>query len=154
MPVLLNGRVHDWVSAILNLGAPIGKVPATLQSITYPDHAVEKKLQYGTGKNPVGYTRGTYVPGQLELEFLAAEWDTFRNLLGPGYMEIEIPGVSITYVDAAAGLVPRTDTFLGNHIVKEMNSVTQGTDPLKTKVTFQPNQMVLNGVPAVTPTTA
>lgn len=152
MATLLNGRIHDWVSAILNLGPPIGKVSATLQSITYPSHGKDTKLQYGTGSNPIGYTRDTYKPEVLELEFLAAEWDTYRTQMGPGYGDIVISAITISYVDAAASLVPRTDTFLQLTLTKEQPTVAQGTDPLKIKVSFQPAQMVLNGVPYTLPT--
>lgn len=149
MATLLNGRLADWVSTIIALGPPIGKIPLTAQSITYPDHGVEKMQQYGTGKLPVGYTRDFYKPGQLEIEFLAAEWDACRLQMGPGYMETEIPAITISHVDPAAGLTPRTDSFLGCHIVKEQSTTSQGTDPLKTRVTFQPNIVALNGLPAV-----
>lgn len=152
MPTLLNGKLHDWVSAVLSLGPPIGKTSATLQSITYPSHGQETKLVYGTGDNPVGFTRDSYKPEMLELEFLAAEWDTFRSLMGPGYGKRVIPAITLTYVDVAAGLVPRTDSFLQLTITKEQPSVAQGTDPLKVKVSFQPAQMVLNGVPYTLPT--
>lgn len=153
MATLLNGRVHDWVSAILNLGPPVGKVSATLQSITYPSHGQDTKLVYGTGPNPVGITRDAYKPEMLELEFLAAEWDTYRALMGPGYGSRSISAITISYVDVAAGLTPRTDAFLQLTITKEQSTVAQGTDPLKTKVSFQPAQMVLNGVPYTLPTT-
>jgi len=152
MSTLLNGRVHDWVSAILNLGPPIGKTSATLQSITYPSHGQETKLIYGSGPNPVGTTRDAYKPELLEVEFLASEWDTFRTLMGPGYGNVTIPAITISYMDVLAGLTPRTDAFLQLTVVKEQQSVAQGTDPLKTKVSFQPLQMVLNGVPYTLPT--
>lgn len=152
MATLLNGRIHDWVSAVLNLGPPIGKVSATLQSITYPSHGQDTKLQYGTGVNPIGYTRDTYKPEVLELEFLAAEWDSYRTLMGPGYGGLVISAITLSYVDPAAGLSPRTDTFLQLTITKEQQSVAQGTDPLKIKISFQPSQMILNGVPYTLPT--
>lgn len=147
MAVFLNGRLHDWVSAIFTLGPPIGKVPASVQSVTYPEHGQDKMLQYGTGPNPIGFTRDAYKPTTLDMEFIASEWDEYRTILGPGYGNLLIPSITFTYVDAAAGLTPRTDAFLGCTIVKETSTVAQGTDPLKTKVTFQPNQMILNGVP-------
>ena len=152
MATLLNGRLHDWVSAIWTLGPPIGRVPLTVQSVTYPEHGQEKTLHYGTGVNPIGYTRDTYKPTTLVMEFLVAEWDSCRALMGPGYLDVEIPSISVTFIDPAAGLVPRTDAFLGCHVTKEQPSVTQGTDPAKVQVTFQPNQMVLNGVPGTIPT--
>ena len=153
-PVLLNGRLHDWVSAIFNLGPPIGAVPTNVQAVTYPDHGQAKMLQYGTGPNPIGFTRDSYKPTELTMEFIAAEWDAYRLQMGPGYGNIQIPSVTFTYVDPAAGLVPRTDQFLGLHVTGENNTVAQGTDPLKTKVTFQPTQMILGGVPYTLPTSA
>lgn len=152
MAVFLNGRQHDWVSAIFTLGPPIGAVPATVQSVTYPQHGQEKMLQYGTGVNPIGYTRGAYKPTTLDMEFLAAEWDSYRALMGPGYGNLAIPSISFTYIDPAAGLAPRTDTFLGCSVVSETITVAQGTDPVKVKVTFQPSQMILAGVPYTLPT--
>lgn len=152
-PVFLNGRLHDWVSMIVSIGPPIGKVPATVQSATYPEHGQETTLQYGTGANPIGFTRDAYKPTQLMIEFLVAEWDSFRTLLGPGYGGVVIPGITFTFVDAAAGLVPRTDSFLNLTITKEQPTITQGTDPAKIQVTFQPTQMILNGVPYTLPTT-
>jgi hypothetical protein len=151
-PTLLNGRVHDWVSLIISLGAPIGKVAVSVMAVTYPEHGSEKTLYYGTGKNPIGYTRDAYKPTTLEMDFLASEWDSFRNQMGPGYGFREIEAIALTYQDLDADLVTRTDVFRGLSIVKEQPSVSQGTDPLKIHVIFQPNQMVLGGVGYALPT--
>jgi hypothetical protein len=86
---------------------------------------------------------------QLELEFLVAEWDDIRATLGNGYMTVTIPAITITYADTASGLAPRTDVFERCAITKEQPSLSQGTDPVKVKITFQPDEMVLNGVRAI-----
>lgn len=153
MAVLLNNRLHDWVSAKFNLGPPIGAYPLSVMAVTYPEHGSEKKLQWGTGKRPVGHTRDHYDVTTLEMEFLSSEWDSYRTLLGSGYGDVEIPAITFTYEDTAAGLTARTDSFLKCQVTKEQPSVSQGTDPLKTRVTFQPSEMILNGVPYLLPTT-
>jgi len=102
---------------------------------------------YGTGTGPIGYTRGQYTIDNLEMEFLASEWDAIRTSLGAGYMKNTRIPIAIVYVDR--DLVPRKDEFSDCKITGEQQSISMGTDPLKTKVTFKPSQMVLNGVPAI-----
>ena len=147
MAVFINQRVHDWVSALVNLGPPLGNIPATISAITYPEHGQEKTLQYGIGPRPVGFSRDHYTVGVLEMDFLVAEWDELRSRLGSGYGSVEVSAITITYADAAAGLSSRTDQFLSCHVTKEKPVVTQGTDPAKITVTFQPTEMILNGIP-------
>lgn len=149
MAFKINNRVYDWVTATWTLSPPIGRSPVSIMSCTYPEHGIEKTLTYAQGFKPIGHTRDTYKPTQLEIEFLIAEWDDLRSKLGSRYMLVEIPAITITYADEASGLSPRTDVFERCHVTKENITVSQGTDPAKIKVTFQPDEMVLNGVRAV-----
>jgi hypothetical protein len=55
--------------------------------------------------------------------------------------------ITVVYTDS--GLAPRVDQFIDCKITGEQQSISMGSDPLKTKVTFKPSQMVLNGVPAI-----
>lgn len=153
MTVLLNDRLHDWVSLTLVMGPPIGKVPLTVQTIDYPEHGQETKLQWGSaGARPIGFTRDHYDVTQLSIEMLQGEWASARTALGPGYGQtLKIPAISIVYSDPLAGLNPITDTFLNLTLTKEQPTVSQGTDPAKIKLTFQPTEMVLNGVPYALP---
>lgn len=143
---LLNGHWHDWVTMTLVLPS-IGQYPRTVQSVTYPSHTVEATDVKGTGKKSIGYTRGQYTVENLEIEFLSKEWDEIRTLLGPGYLETARLPITLVYADT--DLLPRTDTFTDCKITGEQPSVSMGTDPHKTKVTFKPSEMILNGVPAV-----
>jgi hypothetical protein len=143
---LLNGRNHDWVSMRLSLPS-LGRNPSTPQSVTYPAHKVESPDTYGTGAKPIGFTRGQYSVDGLEVEFLAGEWDEIRAQLGPGYMMAAPFPISISYADT--DLVTRTDRFTNCRITSEQLNIAVGTDPLKSKVTFKPSEMILNGVPAV-----
>lgn len=145
MPIL-NGRHHDWVSMQMVLPS-IGQFPVTLQAVTYPAHSVEAPDVHGTGVAPIGHTRGQYSVEGLEVEFIASEWDAIRTLLGPGYLQrIRLP-ISIVYADT--DLTSRKDEFSDCKVTNEGHTIAMGTDPLKTKVTFKPSQMVLNGVPAI-----
>lgn len=146
MPIL-NGRRHDWASMQMVLPS-IGNYPATLQSVTYPKHTVEKPDVHGTGIAPIGNTIGQYSVEGLEVEFLASEWDEIRTILGPGYLQAQ-NNLPITIVYADTSLVARKDEFVSCNIVDEQQVLSMGTDPLKTKVTFKPSQMILNGVPAI-----
>ncbi len=143
---LLNGRQYDWVSVQIVLPS-LGSFPVTVQSVTYPSHTMDAQDVYGTGTGPIGYTRGQYTIDNLEMEFLASEWDAIRTSLGAGYMKNTRIPIAIVYVDR--DLVPRKDEFSDCKITGEQQSISMGTDPLKTKVTFKPSQMVLNGVPAI-----
>ena len=145
MPIL-NGRQYDWVSVQIVLPS-LGQFPVSVQSLSYPSHTMEAQDVYGTGSGPIGYTRDQYKIDNLEMEFLAAEWDTIRSQLGPGYMKTASLPITVVYTDA--GLAPRVDQFIDCKITGEQQSISMGTDPLKTKVTFKPSQMVLNGVPAI-----
>lgn len=147
MGVLLNGRVHDWVSAIFAFGPPIGRISMTVQSVTYPEHGQEKVLVYGAGRNPIGYTRDTYKVTTLETEFLRAEWATMKGQMLAGYGNLSVPAINFTYIDVIAALLPVSDTFISCAVTKEQPSVSQGTDPAKIRVTWQPNSMVLDGIP-------
>jgi hypothetical protein len=148
---LLNGRHHDWVS--LNLILPsIGQRPMTIQSVTYPAHTVEAPDVHGNGSKPIGYTRGQYSVEGLEVEFIASEWDAIRTILGPGYMMTARLPITIVYIDT--GLTARKDEFIDCKITVEGQAISMGTDALKTKVTFKPSEMILNGVPAVLAITA
>lgn len=144
---LLNGHKADWVSMQMVLPS-IGQYPATLQSVTYPKHSVERTHVYGTGIAPIGHTKGQYSVDGLEVEFLADEWDAIRTILGPGYLErdLNLP-ISIVYFDE--NMTTRKDEFVSCNIVDEQPIVSMGTDPLKKKITFKPQQMILNGVPAI-----
>lgn len=150
MANLINGRQHDWVSLKMTLPAQ-GKRPVGFKSVTYPDHGQAKTNQYGSGKNPVGYTRGAYEVNDLEVEFFAAAWDEIRTAIGPGYGEVAIPLV-LAYADI--GMPTRTDVFEDCHVIKEQPVVAQGTDAATVKVTFKPSRMVLGGIPFTLPTAA
>ena len=146
MPTTLNGSNHDWVSMQVTLPS-IGRTLLTPQSVAYPAHKMESPDTYGTGAKPIGYTQDKYSVDGLEIELLAAEADELRSALGPNYMKAPPFPITISYADT--NLVPRTDRFLNCRITSEQPSIAMGTDPLKTKLTFKPSEMILNGVPAV-----
>jgi hypothetical protein len=112
-------------------------------------HGIEAPDVYGSGTKPIGYTRGQYKIENLEIEFLVGEWDYIRAILGAGYLETASLPIVFTYT--GLGLIPRKDEFIDCKIINEQQVVTQGTDPVKVKVTFKPTEMVLNGVPATLP---
>ena len=145
MPTL-NGRRHDWASMQMVLPS-LGQYPVTLQSVTYPAHTLEAPDVHGTGIKPIGFTRGQYSVDGLEVEFLSSEWDAIRVLLGPGYLQTARLPITIVYTDT--DLTARKDEFVDCKITSEKPSISMGTDPHKTAVTFKPSEMILNGVPAV-----
>ena len=145
MPTL-NGRRHDWASMQMVLPS-LGQYPVTLQSVTYPKHSVPKEDVYGTGVAPIGHTIGQYSVEGLEVEFLASEWDTIRTTLGAGYLQrtLNLP-ISFVYVDT--DLTARKDEFVSCNIIDEQPVVSKDGAMTK-KITFKPQQMILNGVPAI-----
>ena len=145
MPIL-NGRRHDWASMQMVLPS-LGQYPVTLQSVTYPKHSVPKEDVHGTGIAPIGHTIGQYSVEGLEVEFLASEWDEIRATLGAGYLGRTL-NLPITFVYVDTDLTARSDEFVSCNITDEQPVVAKD-GAMTNKITFKPQQMILNGVPAI-----
>lgn len=147
MSFSINGRQYSWT--LLQISNPqLGKRTVTAQALSY-SHGKGKTLQHGNGENPVGHTRDVYMVDESSLELLLGEADTWRSLMGPGYMDYPFD-LAVSY--SGDGVAPRTDKLIGCHIVKESPSSPKGTDAHKVTWSLQPDYLILGGVmPTIIP---
>lgn len=146
---VINGRKYDWTTLKVTI-PQLGNVQTvTLSSATY-GLTRAKTMQYGTGSEPKGFTRGAVEYKQVVIELQQAEADLLRASMGAGYTDYEMD-LLFSYADTEAGLPVRSDIAFGCSIVDEDNMTSQGGDANKIRWTLQPSRVVMDTIPAVLP---
>jgi hypothetical protein len=127
MGMYINGNFHNHASAEISFK---GKPYLGVSAINYSDE-IERELQYGTGREPLGLADGTYKPS-ADVELLKTEFDRLIRDLGDGYGE-QLISIVVSFREASGTIV---DTLGACKISKVEDASQQGASGNKTKLTL------------------
>lgn len=145
---LLNGVYYAYADIEFQIGTGIY---LGLKSINY---GIKLQRQYvrGTNRNPLGQTSGQ-LDMTADFEIYLPQLQFLLQQLGPNYMQVAIPAITVSYgsdpESLPLGIV--TDTIVAARIVDIEASQSDGLDALVRKVTLMPQNILLNGQTATTP---
>ena len=143
---LVNGAYYSYADIEFQIGAGIY---LGLKSINY-GHKLQRQFVRGTNREPLGMTSGQYEPtGDFEIYLPQLQY--LIDQLGPGYMQVSIPAITVSYgtdpETLPLGLT--TDVMQNVRITDIEASQSEGLDALSRKVTIMYQRLLLGGVPAV-----
>lgn len=142
----INGHRYSFSS--ITFGAA-GQPTRGVSSIDYGDELTPGKMR-GTGPNVIGRTRGEY-DADCEVEMYELEWENLKARLGNpfvGFGETAFP-IVVMYADKFQPTI--TDTLEGCRVTKVRKSPSEGSDPVKVKISIDVNRILHNDVPMFTP---
>jgi hypothetical protein len=145
----VNGVYYSYADIEVNIG-PGPNIFLGLKSINY-GHKLGRQYVRGTNREPLGQTSGQYEP-TAEFELYRPQFNFLLTQLGPGYMQVSIPAINISYgtdpESLPLGVV--TDTIQNARIIDVEENPTDGLDAVVVKVTLMPQRILFNGIAAVT----
>ncbi len=144
---LVNGTYFAYADIEFQIGAGIY---LGLKSINY-GNKLQRQFVRGTNREPLGQTSGQYEP-TADFEIYLPQLQFLLQQLGPGYMQVSIPAITVSYGTDPETLPigVTTDIIQNARIVDIEASQSEGLDALVRKVTLMPQRILLNGQSAVT----
>lgn len=143
---LINGYRFSFAS--LEITAQIGATDTELfidvDDIAY-EESLEIEYRYGAARQPIGWTSGTYQPGEGVLQMGKSTFQQMVQKVGPGWLGIQLV-MNVAYADIGEALV--VDTVIGR-ISGASDAHSQGPSPLVTNVKLKLFTILRNGIPAV-----
>jgi hypothetical protein len=143
---LINGYRFSFAS--LEITAQIGATDTELfidvDDIGY-EESLEIEYRYGTSRQPIGWTSGTYTPGEGVLQMGKSTFQQMVQKVGPGWLGILIT-MNASYADIGEPLT--VDTVIGR-ISGAADSHQQGPGALVTNVKLKLFTILRNGIPAM-----
>lgn len=141
---LING--HRYSFASIETVAQIGATPTQLfldmDGISYSED-LDVAFVQGTSRAPIGWTSGTYVPGEATLHLGKSTFTQMVLQVGAGWMGINLI-LNVSYADI--GEILTIDTLIAR-IVGNEDSYDYSPDPLHVTLKLKPIQILRNGIP-------
>lgn len=140
---LINGRRFSYTSteiAITTIGKPFTIYNDIIEASYSERLAME--LVHGTSRSPIGWTAGTYEPGEASLTIGKSSFQDLIQSIGIGWLGINIQA---TLIFSEIGEKPCTDTLIGRIIGAE-DTMSYGPAPLATKLTIGLFSIARNGI--------
>jgi hypothetical protein len=141
---LVQGRRYSFASIEISLVQPgkTSEIFIDVDDVSYSED-LEIAFKQGTNQAPLGWTAGTYVPGDSSL---AMGKSTFQHKLiqtiGNGWLGSNLLVVA-KYADEGE---PLTVDELYTRIIGSEDAHSYGPDPLKTIVKLKPIVIIRNGI--------
>lgn len=140
---LINGHRYSYTSIEISIPTA-GGIFTDVKGIGYSEE-LDVAFVQGTSRAPIGWTAGTYVPGEAHLDMGKSTFTQMCMTIGPGWLGINLL-MLVSYADI--GEIVTVDTLLAR-IVGAEDSHDYGPDPLFTSVKLKPIQILRNGIPAL-----
>jgi hypothetical protein len=141
---LINGRRYSFSS--LEIAAQIGATNTELftdvDDISYSE-SLEVEFKRGTSRSPIGWTSGTYQPGDASMQMGKSTFQAMVQKTGPGWLGINLL-LNVAYADI--GEIVTVDTLVAR-IVGVEDAHSYGPGALVTVVKLLPFTILRNGIP-------
>jgi hypothetical protein len=154
----INGREYDHSSCRVRMG--IVPLPQDgVKSISYSHGREGEAYVHGTSAVPLARTRGQYKPGDISLEMYKSQWDQFRTLFGPAFLDRSFEMTVETQEIPGPGF--QMDLLRGCKIKNVEKGTSEGGEAAVVKLTLSCMLVIENGqlpmldlsIPAVIPGT-
>jgi hypothetical protein len=140
---LINGRRYSFAS--IELAATIAGNPSELfadvDAISYGD-SLDVAYRYGTSRGPIGWTAGTYNPGDASIQMGKSTAQQMIQRIGPGWLGINLL-IGVKYFDIGEQLT--VDTLVAR-IVGLEDSHQYSADALVSVMALKPFSILRNGI--------
>lgn len=146
MPVspLINGHRYSYASIELavQFGAGAVQIITDVDDISYSE-SLEIGFKQGTSRTPLGWTSGTYTPGDCALQLGKSTFtESIVLAVGDGWLGINL-NCNIAYADA--GEIVCVDTLIAR-IVGVEDAHSYGSDALHASLKLKPFTILRNGI--------
>lgn len=140
---LINGRRYAYASLEISVIKPDGssEIFIDINEISYSE-ALTIAFVQGTAKAPIGWTEGTYEPGDATLRMGKSSFQSLIEDIGDGWLGANVKVVA-KYADDGE---PLTTDELTSRIAGAEDSHSYGPDPLGVNVTLKTIRILRNGI--------
>ena len=140
---LINGRRFSHTSLEISLIKPDGssEIFIDIDSIEYSEE-LEVAFVQGTAIAPIGWTAGTYAPGDCTISMGKSSFQSLIKQIGDGWLGANL-SVVVKYADEGEDSIADELTA---RIVGTSTSSSYGPDPIKEQLKLKPIKVKRNGI--------